>query len=116
MKILLQLSFLLSLWLIGELISQTWHLPIPGNVLGMVFLFFLLSFKLIKTEQLKEISDFLLGNLAFFFVPYGVGLLSVTGVLRGNWWQILLIVFVTTVLVIGVTGLTAQFLARERGK
>ncbi len=116
MRILLQLSFLLSLWLIGELVSQTWHLPIPGNVLGMVFLFALLSLKIVKPEQLKETSDFLLGNLAFFFVPFGVGLLQVSGILRGNWWQLLLIVFISTILVIAVTGLTAQFLVKERGK
>lgn len=116
MKILLQLSLLLSLWLGGELIKIGLHIPIPGSVIGMVLLFILLSFGIVKVKHLQEISDFLLGNLAFFFVPLGVGLLGAVGILKGSWWQILLLVLVSTILVIVVTGLTAQALAKGGDK
>ena len=116
MKILLQLSLLLSLWLGGELIRVGLHVPIPGSVIGMVLLFTLLSLKIIKIRHIQEVSDFLLNNLAFFFVPLGVGLLGSIGVLKGNWWQILLVVLVSTFLVIVTTGLTAQALAKGRAK
>lgn len=112
----MQLSLVLSLWLVGELISKGWHVPIPGSVLGMVLLFILLSIGIVKVEQIQELSDFLLDNLAFLCVPLGVGLLNSAGVLKGNWWQILLVVIISTLMVIIATGLTAQLLAKERNK
>lgn len=112
----MQLSFLLSLWLAGELISKGCQIPIPGSVMGMVLLFILLSIGIVKIEQIKELSDFLLDNLAFFFVPFGVGLLNSAGILKNNWWQIVLIVIITTIMVIVMTGLTAQVLSKESDK
>lgn len=109
----MQLSFVLSLWLAGELISKGFHIPIPGSVIGMVLLFILLCIGIVKIEQIKEVSDFLLDNLAFLFVPLGVGLLKSVDVLKSNWWQIILIVIITTIMVIVTTGLTAQVLSKE---
>ncbi len=116
MKILLQLSFVLSLWLVGELISKGLQVPIPGSVLGMVLLFIFLSIGIVQVKHLKELSDFLLDNLAFFCVPLGVGLLNSLGVLRASWWQIILVVIISTIMVIAATGLTAQLLAKGRNK
>lgn len=112
----MQLSFVLCLWLTGELISKGCQIPIPGSVIGMVLLFVLLCVGIVKIEQIKELSDFLLDNLAFFFVPLGVGLLNSVGILQNNWWQIILIVIVTTIMVIVITGLTAQVLSKESDK
>lgn len=113
MKILMQLGFILSLCLAGELISKGLHVPIPSGVIGMVLLFILLCLGVVKIEQIEEVSDFLLDNLAFFFVPLGVGLLKSAGVLKSNWWQLILIVIITTILVMVITGLTAQVLSKE---
>jgi holin-like protein len=116
MKILRQLGLVLVLWLVGEFCSKVLMVPIPGSVIGMILLFALLSTGLIKLDMLKELSSFLLDNMAFFFVPLGVGLLQSMELIKGNLLQIVLIVVVTTILVTTVTGITVQTLAKERDR
>lgn len=116
MKILRQFAFILALTLLGDLIKKFFNLPLPGSVIGMLILFLLLSFKVVKVESLKEISSFLLDHLAFFFVPGGVGLMAYMGVLKENWLEIGGISLITTVLVFLITGSTIQFLRKRWDK
>ncbi len=114
MKIIRQFGIILLLWLFGELISMGLKIPVPGSVIGMVLLFICLYSGVIKVEMLDELSSFLLDNLAFFFIPLGVGLLESLDIFKANWLPITLIVLLTTIIVVAVTGLTVQLLAKER--
>lgn len=116
MKILRQFGFILGLSLLGDLIKKFFKLPLPGSVIGMIILFLLLYFKVVKVESLKEISSFLLDHLAFFFIPAGVGLMAYMGVLKENWLEIGGISLITTVLVFLITGSTIQFLRKRWDK
>ncbi|GAA0179940.1 CidA/LrgA family protein [Clostridium sediminicola] len=113
MKLLRQLGIVLSIGFLGEFLSKTFHLPIPGNVLGMIILLCLLSLKIIKVEMINDISDFLLSYLPFFFIPAGVGLISSFQLLKGKWVAIILLCIITTIIAIVVTGLTIQFVKRR---
>ncbi|NLZ49083.1 MAG: CidA/LrgA family protein [Clostridiales bacterium] len=113
MKLLRQFCFVLALGLLGDLIKKMLNLPLPGSVIGMILLFLLLYFKVVKVENLKEISNFLLDHLAFFFIPAGVGLMAYIGILKDNWLEIGGISLITTVLVFLVTGSTIQFLRKR---
>lgn len=48
-------------------------LPIdfPASVIGMILLFALLVFRVLKVEHIREKSDFLLANMAFFLCLRG---------------------------------------------
>lgn len=71
-----QLSLLWIIYYLSTLIVQTFHIPIPGSVFGMLTLFFLLWTGLIKEEWLTLVAGPLLKHLAFFFVPIAVGLME----------------------------------------
>lgn len=99
---------ILGICFLGEFIHKFLHLPIPGNVLGMIMLFLFLCTGVVKLEMIQEISDFLLDHLAFFFIPAGVGLVACTGILAGKWLVFLGLCLLTTVIIIVVTGHSVQ--------
>lgn len=71
-----QLSIVSLISVAGEQIASYFHLPIPGSVVGMVILFSLLCLGIVKPSQIREVSDFLLKHMAFFFIPIAVGLMN----------------------------------------
>lgn len=107
-----QFSIILSIYFLGELLQKTLGLPIPGNILGMLVLFFCLLAGVIKLEMIDRISDFLLDNLAFFFLPAGVSLITCFSVLEGRWTAVLGVSVISTVIILGVTGLTVEFVKK----
>lgn len=116
MKLFREAIIIFGIYLIGVLIQDIFSIPVPGNVLGMVILFLLLYFKVIKVEQVKAISDFFLDHLAFFFIPAGVGLISSFGVIKDIWIQLLLVCFITTAITMAVTGRIVQRIANMKKK
>lgn len=114
LKLLRQICIIIGICFVGELLNRLLKIPVPGNVLGMIILFACLCTGVIKLEMIKEISDFLLDHLAFFFIPAGVGLLACMDVLAGKWLAFLAVCLVTTILVMLVAGHTVQLL--KRGK
>lgn len=115
MKLLRQFLIILIICFIGEVLSKVVHIPLPGSIIGMILLFICLLLGVIKLEMIEEISKFLLDHLAFFFIPAGVGLLAYIGILKENLIPILVICFITTFLVMIVTGWTVQLIKRRRG-
>lgn len=107
-----QFSIILGIYFLGELIQKISGLPIPGNVIGMLILFFALYTGIIKLKTIGKISDFLLENLAFFFLPAGVSLMTSFGLLEGKWTSILEISLLSTLIVLVVTGLTVEAVQR----
>lgn len=116
MKMLTQLGVILAIWWAGEWIHHWSGLPIPGTVIGMFILFLLLLFRIIKVEMLEELANFFLSNLAFFFIPPGVALMNSFGLIKGIWIEILMIIVLTSILTIAITGHTVQFLVSRKGK
>lgn len=108
-----QIGWLLGFWLLGEIIALVFEWAIPGSIIGMILLTLALEFKIIKLDQVEEVSDFLIRNMAFFFVPPGVGLMVNLELIADNWLAITVATLLSTVLVLVVTGLVAQI---GRGK
>lgn len=111
-----QFSIILSIYFLGELLQKTFGLPVPGNVIGMLLLFFGLSAGIIKLEMIDKVSDFLLDNLAFFFLPAGVSLITCFTLLDGKWTAILEISVLSTVVILAVTGLTVELVKKYLNK
>lgn len=120
MPVLTQICVLFAICLAAEGISSVLPFPLPASVLSMVILLVLLGLKLLKPRQLKEESDFLLNNMALFFVPANVGILRYKDAVLSNFWPILLISLLTTPLVFFVTGhvvqLTMKWMRRKEAK
>lgn len=113
MKQLKQLFWILLFSFIGEFLSLISPVAIPGSVIGMVLLFISLHFKWLKLNQVEEVGNWLTDNMAIFFVPAGVGLMTNFGILGDVWWQLLLTIIITTTLMLGFVGLVVQFMKRR---
>lgn len=100
---------------VGEAIVWLTGINIPSSILGMLLLTALLETKVVKLEWVKGISDFLIANLGFFFVPPGVALMLYFDIIKAELLPIVVATLVSTVIVLVVTGLTHQFMERRRG-
>jgi len=105
MTLIKQIAIFLGLWLLGELISYYSHLPLSGSIIGMLLLVIALELKLIKKKDVKDVSNFLLNNMAMFFIPAGVGLMCHYRVLKLEWLPISVAIIVSAILVLTVVGL-----------
>lgn len=114
--LLKEFSIILIIYFLGELLQKISGLPIPDNVVGMLILFLGLYTGIIKLKMIGKISDFLLDNLAFFFLPAGVSLITCFALLEGKWTAILEVSLISTVVTLGVTGLTVEFVKKSLGK
>ncbi len=115
MKIFKQISLILIIWAIGEYFSSLISniVAIPGSIIGMVILFLLLLTNIVRLEHIKETSDFLLNNIAFFFIPSGIALLKYMDILKANWLSLSIIIILSTIIVMGATGLVVNFMIRK---
>ncbi|HLR92562.1 MAG TPA: CidA/LrgA family protein [Atopostipes sp.] len=110
MRILKQLFWIFLFSLLGEILSSMLAsiVAIPGSVIGMVLLFFALHFNWVKLEQVDEVGTWLTDNMAIFFVPAGVGLMTNFDVLAESWLQLLVIMVVTTAVMMWFVGKVVQ--------
>lgn len=104
----LELALLLAICFAGDFVAALLPFKFSASVLSMLILLLLLCTKVVKFEYIKHSSDFLLGNMALLFVPFGVSLLEYLDVISSNLVLFLVIVLFTTPVVYGVTALTAQ--------
>lgn len=109
MKLLREMLIILAIYFVSEFISKSLHLPIPGNILGMLLLLFLLCIKVVKIEMIDKVSTFLLDHLAFFFIPAGVGIITAYNVLRGNTIKLLVVTIVSTFIIMAISGVVVQW-------
>ena len=75
-----------------------------------------LATKVVKLSQVKVAGDFLLDIMPPMFIPAGVGLLTAWSDLRDVLVPVVVITFVTTVLVMVVTGRVAQYVIVRNAK
>lgn len=98
---------------VGEIIVWLTGITIPSSIIGMLLMTALLQTKVIKLEWVKGMSDFLISNMGFFFVPPGVALMLYMDVIRTELWPIVIATIASTVLVLVVTGWTHQLFKRD---
>lgn len=93
---------------LGEATRVFAHLPIPGSILGILFLFLAFEMHLVNPERLGATGDFLLNNLTILFIPAGVGLLDYFDDIATIWPILLGAVVVCSVVTMVVAGKTAE--------
>lgn len=115
------LTLLLSLQLAGEILVRVTGLPLPGPVIGMALLFAGLSLRAALLarprvpEALEGAADGLLRHLSLLFVPAGVGVISLLGVVERDLVPIVAALLVSTIVTIAVTALAMRALDRLAG-
>ncbi|MBQ5550192.1 MAG: CidA/LrgA family protein, partial [Bacteroidales bacterium] len=82
---LIQFIIIFGCLALGELIVWLTGIKFPSCIIGMILLTIFLKIKLIKYEWVNKISNFLLENLAFFFVPPSVALMKYFDIIKAEW-------------------------------
>ncbi len=103
---------LLLLQLAGEVTARALGLPLPGPVLGLVFLVIAMALRPATEEFLRPVTRTLLGHLSLLFVPAGVGVVGHLDTLRESGLAIIAIIFVSTALALLAGAWTFAALAR----
>ncbi|MCI8962222.1 MAG: CidA/LrgA family protein [Eubacterium sp.] len=117
MKYIRQFFIILLFCFLGELLKYLIPLPIPTSIYGLILMLTALLTGILKVDQVDETAVFLIDIMPVMFIPAGVGLLTSIEALRPNLAAIIVITILTTVLVMGITGITAQFvMERKKGR
>ena len=119
MKIIKQFGIIFSLCWIATVIERLLPIAFPASVIAMLLLLICLMTGVLKIDHIRDKSDFLLANMAFFFIPAGVNVINYLDILKANWLPLLLICVITTVITFAATAysirLTIWLLGRRKG-
>lgn len=115
MTIVQQLAVFFLVTLVGESIAGVLPFAMPGSVLAMVVMFILLSVRVLRLDQVGDVADFLVGNMAILFIPLAVGVVEVYPLVRGKAAEVVLLCVATTFLTF-FAALAAAGLAVRIGK
>ena len=114
MKYIRQFLWILLFSFVGEVLKYLIPLPVPASIYGLVLLFVALLSGVIRLEAIREVSQFRIEIMPLMFIPAAVGLLESWDALSGVFWQIMVATVVSTVLVMGVSGVITQWLIRRK--
>lgn len=112
-KMIRQCTILFGCLAIGELIVYLTGVKLPSSIIGMLLLTLLLKLGWVKLHWVQGISDFLVKNMGFFFVPAGVAVMIYFDLIKASFWPILVSTVVSTVLVLAITGWVHQVLVKK---
>ena len=113
MKYLLQFLIIVAISFLGELLHYFISLPIPASIYGILLLFVALQMGWIKVRQIREVSTWLIAIMPALFIPSAVGLLKSWDILSQSLVKYSVITFVSTLVVMGLTGLATQYAIRQ---
>ena len=116
MKYLKQVGIILTISFIGEILYRVIPLPIPAGIYGIILLFLALECKVVKLDQVKDVSLFLIEIMPVLFIPSAVGLMTDWGIIKDNWLIYITITVVTTLLVMVASGWVTQLVLRLKKK
>ncbi len=116
MKYIKQFGIILIISFLGELCNFLIPLPVPASIYGLLLMLFCLCTKLIRVQDVRETSHFLIEIMPLMFIPAAVGLLDSWGIIRRNLVAYAVIMAVTTVIVMAVSGLVTQAVLRLEKK
>lgn len=106
------LTQLLIFQLAGEVVARGLALPIPGPVLGMLFLFIALMLRQGPDKELQTTSQNLLQHLSLLFVPAGTGIMVHLHRVADEWLPLLLSLLISTAATLVVTALAMKLCQR----
>lgn len=112
MKYVKQLSIILGISFLAELLEILIPLPIAASVYGLVIMLVGLITKLIPLEKVETAADFLVDAMSIMFVPATVGIMASVDALKEMLLPICVITVVSTILIMIVTGRVSQHIIR----
>ncbi len=112
MKPLWQIGIIFGICFAGEGISKILPIPFPSSVIAMILLFILLFFKTLKADKIRGASDLLMRNMAFLFIPSGVGIMQIFDSISKHLLPLLAVCIISTVATFAATSYTVRGVIR----
>ena len=116
MKYVRHIGIILGITLAGEFLNQILPLPVPAGVYGLFLMLAALMSGVVKMESVEGTGNFLMDTMSMMFVPATVGILECADELKAVLIPFLIIIAVSTVVVMIVTGKVAQFMMESAEK
>jgi len=114
LKIIGQTFLLWVIYYLSTWVVNFFHIPLPGSVLGMISLFFLLSTGIIKEQWLSAATTPLLKHLSFFFIPIAVELMDWGDLFIQKGYLLFLPLVISTLVALLTTGGIVQLLTKSQ--
>lgn len=101
-------AIIFGITLTGEALNHYLPLPVPSGVYGLFLLLILLCTGILKLSDVEAAGNFLLDIMPILFIPASVGLIKSYGDMQDIAIPLLAICFVSTAVVMAVTGKVAE--------
>lgn len=115
-KAIIQITILFLISLSTNEFVNFFNIKIPGTILGIIVVFFLLETKLIRLEWIETGANWLVGNLMLFLIPSAVGVIQYKNILSENGLSLIAVIIISSVIVMTFTGLFAENLPSQKKK
>lgn len=112
--VILQIVLISCFAMIGDWISLTFHLPLPGNIIGLILLYLALKSRLLQIEHVERGGKLLLLVMPLFFVPALSGIMDYTDFMRQSGLQVLVILVISSLLTLTGSAYIVDRLARRK--
>lgn len=108
-----QFAILVAVWYAGTTLVQATGVPLPGNLVGMLLLLWLLHQGVVRLDHVQDVAALLVKHLNLFFIPVAVGLMAWGGLLSANGVGLALCLAGSAAVGLVAAGRTSQRLASE---
>lgn len=114
MRYVKQIGIILGITLAGEILNHVVPLPVPAGVYGLFIMLAALMCGAVKLESVEGTGNFLMDTMTMMFIPATVGIIECIDQVKAVLIPFLIIIGVSTLLVMGVTGRMAQWVMRKQ--
>ena len=106
MRYVKQIGIILGITLAGEILNHVVPLPVPAGVYGLFIMLAALMCGAVKLESVEGTGNFLMDTMTMMFIPATVGIVECIGEVKAVLVPFLIIIGISTLLVMAVTGCT----------
>lgn len=115
-KMITQIILLFLISLAANTLVNFLNLKIPGTILGILVVLFLLETRIIRLEWIETGANYLVGNLMLFLIPSAVGVIQYRHILSENGLSLMAVIIISSIIVMVFTGLFAENMPKPKGK
>lgn len=116
MKYVKQFLMIMLFTFLGEVLREVLPLPVPASIYGLVLMFVALLTGVLKVEKVRETGKFLIEIMPLMFIPAAAALIDAWPSLKPVGVPIVVIMVVSTVIVMVLSGRVTQFMMRRKKK
>lgn len=116
MKYIFQFGVISAITFIAEIFYKYLPFPVPASIYGLVIMLILLITGIIRLEWVKESAGYLILIMPLMFIPAGAKLVTMGDMIIPVLFPMLFTIFVTTIIVMIVSGKVTQFIIKKENK